>query len=313
MCESSEATIFDFGLTKIMEIMGHSSGSRSSWGLDSVGQETSRSICSSGYFSLSSSPPDSPNLCYKPLDGIRTRVKQTSEEDDDSNDDVFLPNPSPVLERFDLESHSYEELRLYFENFPNQIHAVKCFPETSEFVDSFPEPNQECLNIPSRIESEELQELRIDVNGDWDDLSSEIYEHVQEQAENVRKYPFHVIKGRQATGKARNEAPVPDFWSESPLNKSALDEENKAKNGLYKHLLCKDYVLKNSCLNMSKCRFAHSDEELRQNPQIKSFLSNPKFRTKPCPRIQRQGYCLYGKNCGFIHWTDFCCGLVLCY
>ncbi|TRY62662.1 hypothetical protein TCAL_04632 [Tigriopus californicus] len=298
MSDSLDVTSFDFGLTEIKDYMDHKSESRSSLGLDSGSQEKSRSICSSGYFSLSSTPPDSPSLCY----GARTRVEQIVEEDEDSNDDVFLPSQSPVLDRFDVEAHAFEELRLYFENFPtHNRYEVKNFPETCEFVESFPEPNQECLSLHRPTESKFLEELRTDVNEDWDDLSSEIFENVQEQAENVRKYPFHVIKGRQATGKARNEAPIPDLWSESALSQSALDEENKAKSGLYKHLLCKDYVLKNSCLNMSKCRFAHSDEELRQNPQIKSFLSNPKFRTKPCPRIQRQGYCLYGKNCGFIH------------
>ena len=50
------------------------------------------------------------------------------------------------------------------------------------------------------------------------------------------------------------------------------------------------------CLYGEKCKFAHSDQELKKRPQV----DQSKFKTRVCLNYKK-GCCSYGDNCVFIH------------
>jgi len=50
------------------------------------------------------------------------------------------------------------------------------------------------------------------------------------------------------------------------------------------------------CLYGEKCKFAHSDQELKKRPQV----DQTKFKTRVCLNYKK-GCCTYGDNCVFIH------------
>ncbi|GAU89615.1 hypothetical protein RvY_02147 [Ramazzottius varieornatus] len=66
----------------------------------------------------------------------------------------------------------------------------------------------------------------------------------------------------------------------------------------YKTQLCRDFLTSPyGCPSGWHCGYAHGEHELR-------IAQVPTYKTKPCHRLYKDGYCKYGERCIFIHPCD---------
>ncbi|GAU89505.1 hypothetical protein RvY_02050 [Ramazzottius varieornatus] len=66
----------------------------------------------------------------------------------------------------------------------------------------------------------------------------------------------------------------------------------------YKTQLCRAFMEKpNGCPSGWHCGYAHGHHELR-------IAQVPTYKTKPCHRLFKNGFCQYGERCIFIHPAD---------
>ena len=72
--------------------------------------------------------------------------------------------------------------------------------------------------------------------------------------------------------------------------------EDEAK---YKTEMCKNLRETGHCKFGSKCKFAHSEDEVRNKTHI-----NLHYRSKKCEQFFEQGYCPYGSRCQYLHTED---------
>jgi len=70
--------------------------------------------------------------------------------------------------------------------------------------------------------------------------------------------------------------------------------QNKVYHDFYKTKICPLYLL-SICMKGNECPFAHSEEELREKPNL--------VKTKLCEAFL-QGCCKYGEQCNFAHGED---------
>jgi Zinc finger C-x8-C-x5-C-x3-H type (and similar) len=67
----------------------------------------------------------------------------------------------------------------------------------------------------------------------------------------------------------------------------------------YKTEMCKNLRETGSCKFGSKCKFAHSEDEIRNKTHI-----NLHYRSKKCSQFFEHGYCPYGTRCQYLHTED---------
>jgi hypothetical protein len=78
------------------------------------------------------------------------------------------------------------------------------------------------------------------------------------------------------------------------IKKESTDTDPDSK---YKTEMCRTVTRNKTCTYAQKCRFAHTEDELRP-------VERPKYyKTKRCKNFD-QGYCPYGSRCKFDHIDD---------
>ncbi|KAI9193315.1 uncharacterized protein BJ171DRAFT_406843, partial [Polychytrium aggregatum] len=63
----------------------------------------------------------------------------------------------------------------------------------------------------------------------------------------------------------------------------------------YKTELCRSWEENGHCRYGAKCKFAHTEKELRRVER------HPKYKTEMCKTFWEKGTCPYGRRCCFIH------------